>query len=60
MEYVYVAQLEAGRVIGVSMLKKEKFEKKEQQVMIQSFDESLLGKLYDPETNLFTAQTQEV
>lgn len=57
MQYVYVAQLEAGRAIGVSMLKKENFEQKENQIIIESLDESLLGLQYDSETNTFIQPT---
>jgi hypothetical protein len=57
MQYVYVAQLEAGRVIGVSMLKKENFEQKENQIIIESLDESLLAMQYDSETNSFIQPT---
>lgn len=57
LEYIYVAQLDDTKVIGVSMLKKENFKQNEHQVIIKSFDESLLGKQYDVESNTFTAQT---
>jgi hypothetical protein len=57
MQYVYVAQLEAGRVIGVSMLKKENFEQKENQIIIESLNESLLGLQYDSKTNTFIQPT---
>jgi hypothetical protein len=57
MQYLYVAQIEAGRVIGVSMLKKENFGQKENQIIIESLDESLLGLQYDSETNAFIQPT---
>lgn len=56
MDYLYVAQLEGDTVIAVSMLKKSGFEKSENQVIIRSLDESLLGKRYDSENGTFEAK----
>lgn len=53
MQYVYVAQLDGDKVVAVSMLKKSGFEKAPNQVVVPSFDESLLGQLYDAESGTF-------
>jgi hypothetical protein len=53
MDYIYIAQLNGATVIGVSMLKKSGFVKADNQIVIASLDESLLGKIYDAETGTF-------
>jgi hypothetical protein len=53
MDYIFIAQLENTTVVGVSMLKKSGFVKTDNQIVIGSLDESLLGKIYDAETGTF-------
>jgi hypothetical protein len=53
MDYVFVAQLENGKVICVSQLKKQGLKMSENLVLIASFDETLLGKTYNAETGAF-------
>lgn len=54
MQYIFIAQLEQDRVVGVSMLKKQGFTPTPQTIEIGSLDESLLGKKYDRTTGQFT------
>lgn len=56
MDYLFVAQLEIDTVIAVSMLKKSGFVKADNQVIIRSLDESLLGKRYNSESETFEAK----
>ncbi len=56
MDCLYVAQIENDIVVAVSMLKKSGFVKADNQVLIRSLDESLLGKRYNSESETFEAK----
>lgn len=56
MNYLYVAQIDGDTVVAVSMLKKSGFVKTDNQVIIRSLDESLLGKRYNSESETFEAK----
>lgn len=53
MGVIYVAELNNGRVVGVSQLKREGFELNPNLIEIDSFDESLIGKTYDSKKKAF-------
>jgi hypothetical protein len=56
LNYLYVAQIDGDTVVAVSMLKKSGFVKTDNQVIIRSLDESLLGKRYNSESETFEAK----
>lgn len=56
LNYLYVAQIDGDTVVAVSMLRKSGFVKTDNQVIIRSLDESLLGKRYNSESETFEAK----
>lgn len=53
MDVIYVAQLQDGQVVGVSQLKRDGFVRNTNLIVVEMYDESLLGKLYDREKKQF-------